>query len=183
MAATIGLYFGSSTGATERVSYIIKEVIEATGLATVSINVVAVGSVKSMEQYDYLMFGCPTWNIGELQDDWALVFPVLDSVSFSGRKVSFFGTGDQYGYSNSFVDAIGILCEKVDDLGGEVVGWWPVDDKFEFEYSRGAFENIFMGLAVDEDSQANLTRQRVVDWAYWVLEEYGLYQPADKVAA
>jgi uncharacterized protein YgfB (UPF0149 family) len=34
-----------------------------------------------------------------------------------------------------------------------------------------------MGLPVDEDNQAALTAQRVVNWVHWVLEEFGLARP------
>ena len=37
-----------------------------------------------------------------------------------------------------------------------------------------------MGLPIDDDNQAPLTPQRVVNWVHWVLEEFGLLkaQPA-----
>jgi flavodoxin I len=177
MPEKIGLYFGSSTGATERVALMIKSEIEATGLAEVDVQVVAMNNLATMSNYKYLLFGCPTWNIGELQDDWAIVYPSLDNVNFAGRKVGFFGCGDQFGYSNSFNDSVGILCDKVVNLGGEPCGWFPVDDTYQFEYSRGVTEGIFMGLFADEDNQAAQTPQRVCNWVNWLLEDFGLRQP------
>ncbi len=179
MAEKIGIYFGSSTGATERIANMLKKEIDATGLATCDVQVVSSGNLKTLEGYKYLLLGCPTWNIGELQDDWAIVFPLMDTVNWRGRKVGFFGCGDQFGYSNSFNDSVGILCEKVTALGGEPVGWVPTDESFQFEFSRGAFEKVLMGLFIDEDNQAALSSQRVVNWAYWVMEEFGLYQPEE----
>ncbi len=174
MADKIGIFFGSSTGATERAATLIKNEIDAYAIADVEVHVVSMNNVSTMSNFKYLLFGCPTWNIGELQDDWALVFPALDTVNFKGRKVAFFGCGDQFGYSNSFNDAVGILCEKVMDLGGEPVGWVPKDDSFQFEFSRGAIDDVLMGLFLDEDSQSALTPQRVCNWVNWVLEEFGL---------
>lgn len=178
MAAKIGIYFGSSTGATERAAILIKEEIAGYGVGDVDVNVVSMAGLPTMNNYQYLIFGCPTWNIGELQDDWALVYPSLDAVNFRGRKVAFFGCGDQFGYSNSFNDSIGILCEKVMDLGGDPVGWIPQDETFQFEFSKGATDGVLMGLFLDEDNQAALTPQRVCNWVYWVLEEFGLQQPS-----
>ena len=126
MAEKIGLYFGSSTGATERVSHMIKAEIDGYGVAEVDVHVVAMNKLATMANYRYLIFGCPTWNIGELQDDWALVYPSLGNVSFRGKKVAFFGCGDQFGYSNSFNDSVGILCDKVMDLGGEPWDGFPL---------------------------------------------------------
>jgi flavodoxin I len=133
--------------------------------------------MPQMANYDYLILGCPTWNIGELQDDWALVYPSMDTVNFKGRKVAFFGCGDQFGYSNSFNDSIGILCEKVMDLGGDPRGWVPADESYQYEFSRGAIDGVFMGLFIDEDNQAALTPQRVCNWVNWLLEDFGLRTP------
>ncbi len=104
---------------------------------------------------------------------WALKLPELDTVNFTGRKVALYGCGDQYGYSNSFVDALGIIAEKIVPRGASIVGWWP-DGEYEYEFSRGAFDKVFMGLPVDNDNQPDQTEQRVVNWTYWILEEFGL---------
>jgi flavodoxin I len=172
----IGLFYGSSTGAGETAANYIKDEIEASGVATVEMAIVSAGNLKVMENYQYLIFGCSTWNIGELQDDWNLKFNELDIVNFRGRKVALFGNGDQYGYSNSFVDAIGIIGIKVAALGGELVGFWPKDG-FEFEFSRGSVEDVLMGLPLDHDNQPAQTKQRCVSWSYWVMEQFGLPMP------
>lgn len=177
MAEKIGLYFGSSTGATERVSHMIKAEIDGYGVAEVDVHVVAMNNLSTMANYRYLIFGCPTWNIGELQDDWALVYPSLGNVNFRGKKIAFFGCGDQFGYSNSFNDSIGILCDKVMDLGGEPCGWFPNDPSYQFEFSKGAIDGVLMGLFIDEDNQSAQTPQRVCNWVNWLLEDFGLKQP------
>ena len=182
MAAKIGLFFGSSTGAGEGVAYIIKKIVEEAELGEVDIQVVSADNVKIWENYDYIVLGASTWNIGELQDDWALKFPEMGSLNLSGRKVAIYGAGDQYGYSNSFVDAIGIIGDKVIQQGGDLVGWWP-SEGYEYEYSRGAVEGVFMGLPIDQDNQPERTEQRTTDWIFWVLEEFGLYTPGETEAA
>ena len=116
--AKIGIFFGSSTGCTERVANMIKDEIEATGAATCEIMVISAANAKQFPKFDYLLFGGSTWNIGELQDDWALTINELGSGGLKGKKVALFGAGDQFGYSNSFVDALGIIGEQVTQLGG-----------------------------------------------------------------
>ncbi len=175
--AKIGIFFGSSTGCTDRVSHLIKAEIDATGVATTDVIVISVASAKLFSNYDYLMFGASTWNIGELQDDWAVALPVLTSDGLKGKKVALFGCGDQFGYSNSFADAIGIIGERITQLGAETVGWMIPDSSYQFEYSRGVFEGVMMGLPIDDDNQSAMTAQRVVNWVHWVLEEFGLLKP------
>jgi flavodoxin I len=169
----IGLFYGSSSGAGENAANIIKTEIEHSGVADVDMFIVSAQNLKAMEKYQYLIFGCSTWNIGELQDDWNLKFNELDIVDFKGRKVALFGNGDQYGYSNTFADAIGMIGNKVAALGAELVGFWPKDG-FEFEFSRGIFEDCFMGLPLDDDNQPNQTKQRCINWVFWVMEQFGM---------
>lgn len=177
----IGLFYGSSTGAGENVAYIIKKEIEASGAATVDLAIVSSDTLKVMENYQYLIFGCSTWNIGELQDDWDVKFNELDTVNFNGCKVALYGNGDQYGYSNTFVDAIGMIGNKIAPRGAELVGFWPKDG-YEYEFSKGEFENVFMGLPLDDDNQPELTRQRTINWIYWVMEQFGLPMPVPELS-
>ena len=182
MTAKIGIFFGSSTGCTERIAILIKEEIEATGAATADVMVISPANMKLFGNYDFLMFGCSTWNIGELQDDWGLTLPAFTPVGLKGKKVALFGCGDQFGYSNSFVDAIGIIGDRVTELGAQTVGWIFPDTSYQFEFSRGVYDGVMMGLPIDEDNQAALTPQRVVNWVHWVLEEFGLVTPEQAAA-
>ena len=73
----------------------------------------------TIAQWDCLIFGIPTVNIGQLQDDWDVFWPHLDEIDFTGKKVAIFGLGDQYNYSTTPLDAAGILATK---SAGE--NWW-----------------------------------------------------------
>ena len=35
------------------------------------------------EEYDFIIIGCPTWNIGELQSDWEGFYNELDNIDFT----------------------------------------------------------------------------------------------------
>ena len=50
-----------------------------------------------MLEYKNLIIGCPTWNIGELQEDWDTVYEKYKELDFNGIKAAFFGCGDQVG--------------------------------------------------------------------------------------
>lgn len=177
MSATIGLFYGSTEGNGARAADLIKEVIEKSGLATVDLHDVAYTDLKEMERYQYLILGVSTWNIGHLQDDWALKLDDLDDVDLTGKLVALYGMGDQYAYPDSFVDAVEILAMKALDCGAEPVGFTVVDDSYEFEYSRAVIDGVFMGLALDEDNQGELTLGRIETWAENVLKGFGLTAP------
>lgn len=124
MSKAIGLFYRTTTGKTESVAEMIRDEF---GGDIVTLH--ELGSVKNdnFAEYECLIIACPTWNIGELQSDWEGFFPELDDIDFSGKKVAYLGTGDQVGYPDKFMDAMGILAEKISELGGETAGYWPVD--------------------------------------------------------
>lgn len=60
-----------------------------------------------MEQYDVLILGIPTWDFGEIQEDWEAVWEQLDDLNLEGKIVALYGMGDQLGYGEWFLDALG----------------------------------------------------------------------------
>lgn len=169
--AKVGLFYGSTTGKTEAAAEEIQsalggeDIVELHEIADVS---------EEFANYDCLIIGCPTWDVGELQSDWEGFYDEeLDSVDFSGKKVAYFGTGDQVGYADNFQDAMGILEEKISSLGGTTIGHWSTDG-YEHEASRAEKNGQFVGLALDEDNQSELTEARIQEWTTQLKSEFGL---------
>jgi flavodoxin I len=170
----IGMFYGSSTGVTEYIANEIAEAWQQAGMEAVE--VINIGTVKDAAQllaYDALILGIPTWNIGELQDDWDILFPALDDLDFSGKQVAIFGIGDQYGYPDNYLDAVGILCNKLLERGATLVGTW-YDEHYEFSESVGFVDGKFMGLGIDEVNQSKLTGKRVKAWVEQIIREFAL---------
>lgn len=111
--------------------------------------------------------------MGELQDDWDNFFDKLDNIDFSGKKVAYFGVGDQNDYPDSFQDAIGILEERISELGGKTVGYWRTEG-YDFTDSKALRNGKFVGLALDEDNQSELTQQRIKTWVAQLKQEFTL---------
>jgi len=120
-----------------------------------------------------IIIACPTWDIGQLQSDWEGYYPELDEVDFSGKKVAYFGAGDQEGYADNFQDAMGILESKISELGGKTVGYWSTDG-YDFNESQAVKNGKFVGLALDEDNQAELTDERISTWVKQLKSEFDL---------
>ena len=68
-----------------------------------------------------------------MQDDRDDYLSMLTSVDFSDKMVAIFGLGNQEGYPDTFVDAIGVLANIVREGGGTVVGQAPTDG---YEYDE-----------------------------------------------
>lgn len=167
----IGLFFGTTTGKTESVAEIIQK--ELGGETVVTMYDIAEVEASDFDDYQCLIIGCTTWNIGELQSDWEGFFPELDDIDFSGKKVAYFGTGDQVGYADNFMDALGILEEKISEQGGITVGEWTTEG-YEFSESRAIKNGKFVGLAIDEDNQSELTDERIKTWVAQLKKEFGI---------
>lgn len=169
--AKIGLFFGSTEGNTERVAGKVQEAFG--GEDVVALHNVESASADDMADYDVIILAASTWEIGELQEDWDNFIDELDDVDFDGKTVAFIGTGDADGYPDTFVDAMGLIYEKISDKDIKLVGTWPTDD-YEFEDSKSVVDGKFLGLAIDEDNERGKTADRVAAWVAQVKEETGL---------
>jgi flavodoxin I len=167
----VGLFYGTQTGNTQSIAEQIQKELGGEGIVTL-LDVSQV-EVSDFAGYEALIIGCPTWNIGELQSDWEGLYNELDGADFSGKKVAYFGPGDQIGYADNYLDAIGILEEKIAGLGGKTVGYWPIDG-YDFTESKAVRGDKFVGLGLDEENQSELTEQRIKAWAAQLKQELGL---------
>ncbi len=168
--AQIGLFFGTQTGNTEAIAEAIQKEL---GGSLVDLHDIAKADTNDFAGYRYLMIGCPTWNIGEMQSDWEGFYEELDAIDFKGKLVAYFGAGDQIGYADNFQDAMGILEAKISELGGKTVGYWPTDG-YDHSESKAVKNGKFVGLAIDEDNQSDLTDSRIKTWVAQVKQEFGL---------
>lgn len=167
----IGMFFGTTTGKTAEAAEKIQEAFG--GESVVTLIEIPDAEEGDFTSYPYILIGCPTWDIGELQSDWDTYFPNLDSIDFSGKKVAYFGTGDQVGYADNFMDAIGIIEAKIRERGGQTVGHWSTDG-YDFDASKADRGGQFCGLALDEDNQPELSDERIEAWVAQVKSEFGL---------
>jgi flavodoxin I len=168
----IGLFYGTQTGNTQTIAEQIQK--EFGGKSVVELYDISGADTSDFEGYECIVVGCPTWNVGELQADWDGFYEELDNINFNGKKVAYFGAGDQFGYADNFQDAMGILEEKIAGLGAKTVGYWSTDG-YEFNESKAVRDGgKFVGLAIDEDNQSELTDNRIKVWVAQLKKEFGL---------
>ena len=65
----IGLFWGSNTGNQGEATNYLTDYMKGEGCEIELFNIVDTPPAKMLE-YKKLIIGCPTWHIGELQDDW-----------------------------------------------------------------------------------------------------------------
>lgn len=169
----IGLFYGTDTGFTEIVVKLFVEEFKLVAPDLLTVHNIADVPITTLQQYKHLIIGCPTWDIGQLQADWDKAYNELATLDLSGKQVAIFGLGDQYGYPDSYCDAIGILAEKFADTGAEIVGFTSTEG-YEFTHSEGVKDGRFLGLALDEDNESDKSPQRVSDWVWQLVDEFDL---------
>ncbi|MBI1859326.1 MAG: flavodoxin [Deltaproteobacteria bacterium] len=165
------MIYGSSTGNTKNVAEMLKDALG---------NVDYLKNVTEITPADFsvpenIILGIPTWHIGELQDDWAAMLPMIEQVNpnVTGKKLAIFGLGDAKGYPDTYVDAIQMLWEPFEKRGAKLFGYWPTKG-YEFQKSKALKGDKFMGLVIDIENQDNLSDSRVKAWATQIKGEMGL---------
>lgn len=156
----VGIFYGSTTGDTETIAMSL-----ASELKDYDVDVYNVDSAakEDVEAYDNLILASSTWGLGELQSDWIDFIEELKEVDLTKKKLAFVGTGDQDMYADTFVDAIGIIYEELEDSGAEVVGHYPTET-YDFSDSRAVVDEKLIGLAIDNTNQSELTEARIKEW-------------------
>lgn len=175
----IGLFYGSDEGNTEAVALRIQARL---GAERVEVHDIADVTQLEISDYDQLIFGIPTWDFGQIQSDWEEFWEDVQEIDFSGKTVALFGLGDQFGYGDYFLDAMGMLHDVIVANGATIIGHWSTDG-YEFEASKAEIEGegMFVGLAIDEDQQEELTGERLNRWCRQIAGEFGLEGGADSV--
>lgn len=173
--SNIGLFFGSDEGNTESIAYRIQERF---GLDVVDVHDIADVTQLTFADYDRIILGIPTWDFGQIQSDWEEFWDDVSAVDFSGKTIALYGLGDQFGYGDYFLDAMGMLHDVVVKSGARIIGHWSTEG-YEFEASKAEISGAgkFVGLALDEDQQENLTCERLNRWCAQIHREFGLDTP------
>lgn len=161
----IGLFYGPLGGSTERVA---KKVASALGTDNVDLIPAKEAKASDVEKYENVIYGMSTigketWDADKPANDWDIFLAEVEKVDYSNKVIAMFGLGDQITYGLHFVDALGIVAEKILPKGAKIVG--KVDTEgYDFSDSKALYDNKFIGLPVNEDFEPELTDERVNNW-------------------
>jgi flavodoxin long chain len=177
-AIDVAIYFGSTNGDTARVVQRLVSLCEYTALAPrweIETIDVAAFFLDDMPTYDLVLIGAPTWDNGQLQRDWEGVFTEFDDLDLTDLPVALFGLGDQYGYPDTFVDALAFFADKLEARGACLLGRWdPASDPagYHFTSSWALQDGRFVGLVLDEINQPEQSDARLRRWLAQVQAEF-----------
>ncbi|WP_027326690.1 flavodoxin [Helicobacter pametensis] len=154
----IGIFYGSDGGNTQSVC---QKIAKEFGEENVALFDVAKTSKEEILGFDNLILASSTYGSGELQDDWDGMLDQLQESDFASKVVALVGVGDQDTYSDTFCDSLYFLYEKTKQA--KIIGQTEVEG-YEFSDSKALVDGKFIGLALDEDNQDDLTDERIQKW-------------------
>jgi len=163
----VGIFFGSTSGMTQKSALKIQQ---AFGKKMAEVFNLKTATVDDMKPFSNLIFGTSAWGIGEMQDEWEMTIDRLSTLDFSEKKVALFGLGDQKEYPESFVDGLGTLYCRLPEKSC-VVGFWPVEG-YDFYFSLADRDGQFVGLALDDHNQEDLSDERISKWVEQLKTEF-----------
>jgi flavodoxin I len=163
----IAIIYGSSTDNTKNVAQKIAQKLSGENVLLKDVSNVDFGELAN---YPNIILGTSTWGLGDLQDDWDSRISELQNADLTGKTLAFFGLGDSSSYSDTFTDGMGLLYEAVEGKGIKAVGAFPTDG-YTFDSSKAVKNGKFVGVAIDEDNESDLTEQRVDAWITSIVPE------------
>ena len=172
MSNSIALFYGSSTCYTEMAAEKIQAEFAEHGIIDIPLYNIKDEPLKTAEQYDILLFGISTWDFGEIQEDWESHWQDINQVNLESKHIAIFGLGDQVGYADWYQDAVGMLFQECIQQAINPIGFTPVAGH-EFAASKATTDDgeYFVGLALDDENQYDLSEQRIKDWVQQLLTE------------
>ena len=156
MNTTIVIY-GSSTGTCEAIAEKI-----ASKLGCKALNVQELNDAIVAENQN-LILGTSTWGAGEMQDDWYDGLKTLQNADLNGKTIAFFGCGDAWSYSDTFVGGMGELYKSIKESGARFIGSVDTTD-YKFDDSEAVIDGKFIGLPLDDINEDDKTDSRIDAW-------------------
>ncbi|QCI15975.1 flavodoxin FldA [Buchnera aphidicola] len=165
----IGIFFGSDTGNTEKIAKLIHHYV---GKDIAELYDISNATKKDIENFNFLILGVPTWYYGEVQCDWDDFLPTLKKINFFNKTVALFGCGDQEDYGEYFCDAMSVIYAILKKNKANIIGKWSTQE-YNFEDSKSLLnKDYFIGLVLDEDRQAEKTKERIKKWLKIILSHF-----------
>jgi flavodoxin I len=163
-----GLFYSFNTHKTAKVAELIQEELKDSPLDTINAETITEGEFL---KYDNLILGVPTWFDGELPNYWDEFVPALEELDLKNKKIAIYGLGDQIGYPENFLDAVGIMAHILESRGATIVGFTSPEG-YKFENSKALKNGQFVGLGIDFENQAKLNKTRVKNWIEQLKQEF-----------
>lgn len=171
----IAIFYGPIGGSVNRVADKIKDAI---GEDKVEMVAVKNASAADIAKYNKIIFGASTigkdtWDSEFSNNDWAKFLPEVRKSNLADKTIAVYGLGDHITYAHGFVDHLGVVGKELMKSGASLVGKVSTEG-YEFEESEAVIDGKFIGLAIDEDFEPELTDERIAGWIKAISADFGI---------
>lgn len=155
----IGIFYGSTTGTTERVA---ERIAACLGVQGADVHDVAACAPSDVSGYDILLFGASTWNAGDLQEDMDIFLDGVQALDLRDKVVAIFGCGDD-SMGGTFCNSVGEIYHRLHDTHAEFIGPFN-NDGYSYDHSDSDVKGMIVGLCIDDVNHPELTDARIKAW-------------------
>lgn len=159
----VTVVYATMFGATEEVAESVSRALAAEFGVAVPCRDAGWLDFAELEDHDLIVIGSCTWNIGQLPSDWEARLQELAALDLTGKLVALFGTGDARGYPDTYLDALDAIAKAATAAGATLLGEWSTAG-YRFTGSLALRGDSFVGLALDQDNDHDLTEARIGVW-------------------
>lgn len=162
----IALLYSPEGGNVNKVTIKLAEIIGIEKVDIIPVRKVGKGELDKYKQIIFLgsTVGADHWTNEIVADEWQEFFNKWDEISFENKKVAIVGLGNSVLYPEHFADGMAHLYNKIKERKGKVLGFVDAKD-YDFTDSEAVNDDgFFCGLAIDEDNEEELTKERLERW-------------------
>lgn len=120
MTKKVLIIYGSTTGNTEMCSEYVEKGLREAGIDNITRKNVLDSNIQDLSDFEYVLLGCSTWDLGALQYDFEGFHQELEKSDLKGKKFGVFGCGD-LAYEDTFCAAVGTISKTIKKQGGELI--------------------------------------------------------------
>lgn len=160
----IGLFYASDGGSTQEVSEMIAKELDECEIFDV-----CKADKNKVLSFDNIIFAAPTYGSGDLQDDMDSFLSAFESSELSSKTIALVGLGDQDVYDDTFVNSLFKMYEKL--KSAKIIGQTSTDG-YTYSNSEAVIDGKFIGLAIDQVNQDDLTAKRIQDWIQQIKTQF-----------
>lgn len=164
----ISLIYSFNSNKTAKIAEKIKEALDEIPFEPINAETL---TEEEFLRNKHAILGIPTWFDGELPNYWDEFGPILEELNLEGRTYALYGLGDQKGYPDNFLDAVGIMTEILEKRGARIIGYTKTEG-YKFGKSKALRNGQFTGLAIDFENQATQNSSRVKSWIEQLKQDF-----------
>lgn len=170
----IAIIYWPKKGSTEKVAGILQEKL---GKDSADVFTIKEISEEDFAYYGAFIIGAPTTGADNWEHahktSWHEFFAKIQKADLSGKQYAIYGLGDGVRYPYHFVNGMIDIKKQFDKTAAQHCGAWTTKG-YEFRESASIHEDKFVGLAIDEDNEHELTEGRINGWLDQIKKDFGI---------